>query len=329
MKRIGILLLSFCLVVIFNPEHAFAKNSEREIIIGSFNIANLGDTNEYERSLITLVNIIRKMNADLLCIQEVSIKETGKEQVKRLVELLNMASAYYGSKPYDFAISEEYTGDETTAFIWRDPVTIQSEITLLDHEIDPDHDGKPTFQRVPSLALFSVDDFDFHIVNCHFYTKIIGASSEGREDEFKAVVKWLLEAEQQQEIGAVIVGDFNRFLNGKKPWKQFMITNYQLYYRFPILEAIQQEVPDFDPGKDEAPSDKFSTTTAKLLSIYDQIIVSKKLFDNVNAPPKFGTDIGIIDFDNDKRFEWFIYKWHNAIKMLSDHRPVWMKLLVK
>ena len=39
------------------------QNTPTHIRIGSFNIVNFGDTNEYERSLISLVNIIREMGA--------------------------------------------------------------------------------------------------------------------------------------------------------------------------------------------------------------------------------------------------------------------------
>ena len=296
------------------------------IHVCSFNIANFGDTKEYERSLIDLVNIIRKADPDLLCLQEIEPNNLGKEQVRRLVDLLNIASSYYNTESYTFEIAEDYVGDETTAFLWREPVSIESEITLLEHDEDPDNDGKRVFQRVPSLALFKVGDVDFYVVNCHFYTKLKGPHSEGREEEFRILVDWLQRLEQESEKDAIVLGDFNRFLNGKEPWKQFVFTNYQQYYRFPILDAIRNVNPGFDIRKDEAPEDRFSTTTSKSKRIYDHIIVSSGLYDYIESTPTFGEDVGIIDFDIDPQFKWFIDKWSNATKMLSDHRPIWIKL---
>ena len=117
-------------------------------------------------------------------------------------------------------------------------------------------------------------------------------------------------------------------MNGKQPWEKLMFSNFQQSYRFPLLEAVQQEVPNFDPRKDEAPSDEYSTTTSSKPSIYDQIIISRSLYDRINTPPIFGTDVGIVDFDNDNDFEWFIDNWHNVTKMLSDHRPIWIKMSI-
>ena len=47
------------LLLFAGPSHA-----AEFIRVGSFNIANFGDTNEYERSLLSLVNIIRQILAE-------------------------------------------------------------------------------------------------------------------------------------------------------------------------------------------------------------------------------------------------------------------------
>ena len=38
--------------------------------------------------------------------------------------------------------------------------------------------------------------------------------------------------------------------------------------------------------------------------------------------------MGIVVFDNDPAFEWFIANWHNAIKMPTGYRPVWIRLRI-
>lgn len=316
---------SLCLLLASSSSHA--QTNPTHIRIGSFNIANFGDTNEYERSLISLVNIIRQTDADLIALQEVEPNDLGRAQVGRLTSLLNKAAAFYGTAFYDHEIGEQ-SGDETTAFLWRAPVSLESEISLLTHADDPDNDGKRTFQRVPSVALFKAGKYDFYVVNCHLYTKVAGVSSEGRGAEYEAIVTWLKQLATEDEKDAIVLGDFNRFLGGKSIWETLMIPNHETHFRFPLLEAIKNANPGFDPMKHEAPKDKYSTTTAKKRSIYDQILISKGSYREFTVSPQFGTNVGIVVFDNDSQYEWFIGKWHNATKMLSDHRPVWIRMRI-
>ena len=316
-RIIAFLILSFCLSVI--------ATESGEVIIGSFNIANFGDTNEYERSLINLVNIIIDTKADLLCLQEIEPNDLGKAQAERLLKLLNEAMIYYDQNTYEYVISEQ-SGDEKTVFFYRSPINLESEIEFLPHDDDPDHDGTPTFQRVPTLGLFSAFGNEFYVVNGHFYTKPIGNTSEGRIEEFRALVNWLKVMNSQNDPKIIVLGDFNRFLGNKTPWKEFFFNNYMQYYRFPLLEAIMNDVQGFNYETEEAPSDQYSTTTSTKLSIYDQIIINRHLYENAKIPVKFGQDVGIVAFDNNNEFEWFIDKWSNATQILSDHRPVWIKL---
>jgi len=325
-NKLIILLLS--IFIFFGTSFTIGQNTQSYIRVGTFNIANLGDTNEFERSLISIVNIILEMDADLICLQEIEPNELGREQVNRLTKLLNKTSGFYKTNNFEYAISEEFTGDELVAFLWRSPVSLQSEITLLDHDEDPDNDGIRTFQRVPAIALFQAGNYDFYVVNCHLYTKLTGKTSEGRGAEYDALLNWLKKLVNEEEKDAIVLGDFNRFLNGKKIWKHLMISNHEDYFRFPLLEAIQRDNPNFNPNKSEAPSDRYSTTTSKKLSIYDQIIISKGSYNKFTISPKFGEDVGIIPFDNDKQYEWFIGSWYDAIKLLSDHRPVWIKMRI-
>jgi len=309
------------LAVLGHAEPAYVR-------IGSFNIANLGATKEYERSLISLVNIVRTMDADVIAIQEVEPSDLGRAQLARFVDLLNMAEEYYDAEQYDYAVSEEGPGDELTAFLWRAPVTMTGEIAPLDHESDPDGDGVRTFQRVPGVALFKAGNTDFYVVNCHLYTKTRGTTSEGRAEELAAIRAWLEDLADEDEKDALVLGDFNRFLNGKSAWKQVMAPGCERWYRFPLLEAISAEAPGFDPAKDDAPEDRLSTTTSEKRSIYDQILLAAGSYREFTETPVLGVDVGIVDFDNDPHYEWVVGSWYNAIKTLSDHRPIWIRLRI-
>ena len=106
--------------------HANAK-----IRITIFNIANLGDTAEVIRSLVSIANAIRETNPDIVAIQEIEPGEIGERQVSSLVQLLNKAASFYNTEHYSSLITEFETGDERYAFPWRPPVKFDGEVSLL------------------------------------------------------------------------------------------------------------------------------------------------------------------------------------------------------
>jgi endonuclease/exonuclease/phosphatase family metal-dependent hydrolase len=117
------------------------------------------------------VNVLRATDADVVALQEIQPTPLGREQVARLVRLLNIAADFDGTAPYEFEVSSVFTGDETTAFLWRTPVSKTGSVSLLPHDADPDGDGLPAFQRVPALSSFRAGNYDFVLVNVHLYTR--------------------------------------------------------------------------------------------------------------------------------------------------------------
>jgi endonuclease/exonuclease/phosphatase family metal-dependent hydrolase len=306
----------------------FAVAEPAYIRVATFNIAKFGAGEEYTRSLVSLVNILNEIDADLICLQEINPKKAGYEQTERLVRLLNTSQAYYKKPLYSFAVASRYSGGEAPGYIWRRPVELLSEIGTLNVPRDPDRDGKPTFQRVPGLALFRAGNYDFYVVNCHLYTQVDGKTSEGRTEELAALSAWLRGLAAGPERDALVLGDFNRFLNGKQPWQRFLAPGYERAYRVPLLEAIQDAAPGFDPVNDEAPLERFSTTTSAKRSIYDLIVVSAGSYREHVAKPKFGIDVGIVNFDLDRQYEWFVRDWQLATNILTDHKPVWIRMRI-
>ena len=333
------LLCATCLATIALHLPAAAAPNDRYIRIATFNIANFGDADEYKRSLIALTNVILETDADLIALQEVEPPERdvearrgpGAAQVRRLTELLNIAAEHRHTPKYEYAVPADYTGDETVAFLYRPPVARDGPITLLPHDSDPDQDRKPAFQRVPHVAPFRAGNYDFLVVNAHLYTKIDGVSSEGRSDELAILAEWLAARRRAAEKDAIVLGDLNRFLyddKTKAAWGRIYTANHVGKYRFPLLEAIRREAPSFDPRWDDAPEDRFSTTTSRGKRIYDQILISKGSFAEFTQQPRFSVDVGIVPFDDDPHYNWFIDDWNKATRMLSDHRPVWIRLRI-
>ena len=235
------------------PQAPFAAAAsgpdDGEIRIATFNIANFGArrSQEYERSLISLANTLLETNADLIALQEVEPSELGRKQVERLNELLNRAASFYGLESYQYAISDKDGGDELTAFLWRDPVVLDSSIASLPHDRDHDNDGKRSFQRVPQMAAFHAGNFDFVVVNCHLYTQPIGNSSEGRILENRMIAEWLeAVSESDEEQDVIVLGDLNRHLGnrGDEAWQELMYDGHEDHFRFPLLEAIVAEDSD-------------------------------------------------------------------------------------
>lgn len=315
MKQITLLMMAMLLIAV---SIASASTTVR---VASFNIANLGDRTEAVRSLFTIVNCIRKTNADIIAIQEVEPNDLGNRQIEELVELLNKAADYYSTSYYQSVIVSPGAGDEDYAFIWRSPAQLADEIFVMPHDEDSDDDGIPTFVRPPVVATFTVGNTDLSIVNCHLYTKTYKKSGDGRGAELTEIADYLVDHASENVIA---LGDFNRFLNGKGVWKNIATPNHDSHYRFVLLESI----PGLDLFKDEAPSDEYSTTTAKKLSVYDQIIISQALFDEFGQTAVFGTNVGLYAFDATPECEWFGNDWYTVQDIISDHRPVWIELTV-
>jgi len=307
---------------------AARADDARYIRIATFNIANFGAGDETLRSLAGLANILTAVDGDLVLIQEVAPGQRGAEAAGRLVELLNRAAAYYQRPPYQVALGDALSGDEAYAFLWRSPVELLASPAPMPHAVDPDGDGLRTFQRVPSAALFRAGELDFWAVTCHLYTQVAGRSSEGRGAELAAIATWLAALTNQGERDAVVAGDFNRLLNGGGPWRTFLREGSPRVFRAPLLEAIAAAHPGFNPLSDDAPEDRFSTTTGPKGSIYDQVLVSAGLYRECAVSPEFGVDVGIVAFDNDPHYAWVAEDWKLVTAVLSDHRPVWLRLRI-
>ena len=144
------------------------------------------------------------------------------------------------------------------------------------------------------------------------------------------IAEWMeAVSESDEERDVIVLGDLNRHLGdrGDEAWDELMYDGHEDHFRFPLLEAIQNDDGDFDPLNDaEANSDEHSTTASFSRRIYDQIIIGSGVYDRYVDDPELEEDVGIVDFDNQIEFEWFAHKYRLTSKYLSDHRPVWIDL---
>lgn len=297
-------------------------STESPVTIASFNASDLGGGKQGLRDLDSLASILTSLDADLIALQRV-LSKGGALQVGELAARLNRLSAK-PSASYSYRVARGIKGRETSAFLWREPVKLSGEIALLDHDSDPDGDGVPTFQRVPQVATFRVSGTELSVVSNRLHNQVTDSVSEGREAELRELARWM---KSRAEAGAavILVGDFNRFLNGRA-WDELMVADHRRWYRFPLLEAIAAVHEGFDPLRDNAPTDALSTTTKPERPIYDQFVISEALYSAVPEPPVLDRDVGVHAFDLQDEYRAATEDWQTARRRLSDHRPIWLRL---
>jgi endonuclease/exonuclease/phosphatase family metal-dependent hydrolase len=221
-------------------------------------------------------------------------------------------------------------GGEAAAFLWRRPVSLQGEPKPLEERERSFDDNGPNFKRTPSFALFSAGKTDFYVVTCHLTDALAEGRNKGQAEEYAALADWLRKLEGREEKNAVVMGTFNRFVSGKAPWGNLWSAAEEGHFRFPILDAIRAADKKFDPSQDEAPEPRYSTTVGRKATLRDQIVLSRGLTTEFRAAaPKLGEDVGIVDFDNDDQYRWAVGSWSDAATMLSDHRPIWVRLAIE
>jgi len=317
-KRVGkaVILGALLLLIILSP--VFGNGDHEKIRVVSFNIAELGEGNHYlTRDEEGIAKILFSLDPDLIAIQEVGVGEGGEEQVRVITGYLNRLAEKEGKPLYCSRVSKWKTGDERYAFIWREPVEKISEVKPM--EDTRDYKGS-VFVRRPVYCYFRAGDFDFYLMNVHLYTRI-QRNSRGRIFEYKQLVNWIKAKLKGKEKDYIIVGDFNRHLDGKyfprtRAWKVLAFDGFREFYRFVLLEAIPEGV-----NVVKAPEDKYSTTETKRLAIYDQILISKGAYFEFGEKAEWGKNVGVLDFDNSPKYSGISTRKLKYI--ISDHRPIW------
>ena len=163
------------------------------------------------------------------------------------------------------------------------------------------------------MAYFKAGNFDFGIINVHL---LWGSEEEDRTKETKHFAKWLKtklgDLKDGDEKDFIVAGDFNRYGKNWKSFDEFLFEGWQDFYRILTLE----------------PPDRLKTNCArKTHKTYDNIFISP------GAENEFGKNaaeidntIGVIPWDI-----WDFWKDQqlNQIKrIISDHRPVWVKFRI-
>ena len=314
--------IAIIISVLFLP---FSAISAEYIKIAGFNIAEFGEGGHpATRRLDYIADLLIDNGLHLIAIQEVGVKAQADSQVVCLVRIMNQKVGT-GSKYYSYITPQ--SGDERYAFIYKSPVILQDEYRWFDslkYGNKPSSGGK-TYFRVPFGLSFKANDFDFYVVVMH----LTWGNLDRRKKEVKKLRDFLL-TENQGEDDWIVIGDMNRYGKHRKSdtdkaFDQLLTGTWKYRYRFPLLEAITE--PD-DIKVYTAAKDEFSTTVAKSRNLYDQISITKGVFNEFDtSDPIFGEDVGIIAFDMDVHYS--AINDHNRVKFeVSDHRPIWIRIRI-
>ncbi len=286
------------------PEIKIPQSTSKNLLLATWNIANLGAQDREPEHLKIIAQIISWF--DLIAIQE--IKENSLD-FREIVKLLGTG--------YQFVFSDASGNNERMAFVFKkSKVKLREEIAELaippaDFRyinlpgIDTKFEG---FDRSPYLASFSVNNFDFSLLNVHLY---FGSDSEKtsinrRCLEAYCVGRWAdLRSKSKYSFNSdsLALGDFNL------P----MIDEKDPVYKALVNRGIQ--LPEHSS------------------KIYSNIN-DDKAYDQIAFLPGMKSKIlnhGIFPFDNAVFADIYNNKTAGEFRgyiryYLSDHRPMWMEL---
>lgn len=290
-----------------NNRHIPAVGQAKQVLIATWNIANLG-VHERRQSDITLIAAILSW-FEIVAIQEVA---------DNLVDFYRVLDAL--PDHFDWIFNDRAGNDERSAYIF-DTRRVSlgpkiGEVAIV--ESDRRHIHLPGIQRVfhgfnrnPYLASFTVENTDILLANCHLLYGPNGtqaekiASMERRQLEAYAIARWcdLRRGDTHAWTRNILaVGDFN-------------LPRAQI--GDPIFDALTKRGLRLPPHTTRIPTNVSNTAD------YDQIAVTPGVLSRI-------TSVGVFDFDGAIFPD--IYNtnapsyWRTCVKYyISDHRPLWIQ----
>ena len=286
------------------PGISIPASKSKNLLIATWNIANLGDQDRQIEHLKIIAELISWY--DLIAIQET---KDNSQQFQTIVSLLG--------KSHKFIFSDAGGNRERMAFIYNtNKIEIREEVAELsvpptDYKfiklpgVEQQFEG---FDRNPYLVNFKVNNFDFALLNVHLYygSDKEAASINRRCLEVFCVARWAdLRSKSKSSFCSTVMalGDFNL------P----MIDEKDKIYKALLSRGLQLPVHS---------SKIYSNINND--KAYDQIAFLPGLKDRVISH-------GIFPFDNILFADLYNSKTPTEFKSyikyyISDHRPMWMEL---
>jgi len=327
------------------------------LLLGSWNIANLGAQTRTEPALEVIAHILQRF--DLCAVQEVN------DNFTHFVTILSkMGDAF------DYVMTDTAGNQERLAFVYRKkkvkPLNLFAELALRRREYPKrtvkvrwEQNGQPQvqvfpdlvfepFDRNPFIGSFAAGQIDFTLVNVHLYFGTVENAKTEKERlqfarrvlEIYALVRWsdrYIKQGMPYDRDVILLGDMNvpKMEEGDPVYKALTEFKWQPldYLGDPAGAATSTTAP--------TPESAFvSKTGGSNLgndASYDQMVFAPE---GVSAGfPKRITRFGVFDFDNavfkplwqtlsaQLPKKQAISKFNAHVKHhFSDHRPLWVEL---
>lgn len=282
--------------------------SDGHVVVGSWNIANLGVHKRRPSDLAVIAEILSWF--EILAVQEVA------DNLDDFLALTDFLPPYFG-----FVFSDRAGNDERAAYVY-DTRRVSlgpkiGEVAIVDSDrkhikLDGIDHEFTSFNRNPYLASFGVEDQWILLANCHLLYGKTGTAAEKklsleqRQLEAYAIARWCDLRRDDKDVftrNIIALGDFN--LPHAEPGD-------------PIYRALTKRgltIPAHETRIPTNVSDRYD---------YDQITVVPHLGKQV-------VNMGVFDFDAvifgdiyDPQKPGY---WRRCAKYyISDHRPIWTQL---
>lgn len=244
-----------------------------------------------ESTIRELAAIIPQLKVDVIAFQEINDKDSFLELARRIPHY----SAYVYNATSSWRLA--YLYDERT-------VDVKNCYTIYNGETNP-------FPRPPYVLELSWQGEDLIIVNNHF--KAFGDNHIDETDPWDEERRRRLACEKLDtyirtywnEEKVIVLGDLNDQIHEPPEYNVFLpFLNKPQEYLFADMEIAQNLTPD-------------NVSYPPSFSHIDHILITNELFSSFSHPQSSC---------NTLQMELMMGSWHNYYNLLSDHRPVAIKL---
>lgn len=306
---------------------AITNRLQHDLVIGSWNIKWFGQSQPDKYDYETMADFVEE--CDVVAVQEL----TSPNHTDCLDALVGELWRRGHRFRYDYSMETGYRSNpdskknnylERYAYLWNEDRLDMVKPTRF---VEPPAINNPVFRQVPVIADFKVkgrpDGFDFRLLNVHtVYNKNI---NHVRRAEIEWINTWMTMASDDGEQNLIAVGDFNANPAGQPHHFAALISGDD----FRVLMYESESAGEISLRTTVPKNESSSNPTYLQKPVYDHAFLTEETSDALPARPmtRAGYFMGVYDFDNDPWWKANGWTREQLIKAVSDHRPIWFKLM--
>ena len=323
------------------------RRTEQNLLVASWNIANLGDDGRLPESLYFIAEILSVF--DLIAVQEVT---ANLADLDRIMRILGPNWRYIYNDP----ARGPGSNDESSAYLYNtdrvNPTGLTGELSVWTDEMgDALRDGageemqtltRFAAQRPPYITEFTTRWKRFSMINLHLQPSNSRANADIRQKEIQLVLDALAANDGQRWAeNVILVGDMNFFQNRDDAtidllhaagfWESAGLvgrqTNLATGSGAQVYDRMFFSVGDYFRIARVAQPDGSMQEQGGVVPVYDAVMGEQNwqvYHEEVIAKGKTAAerqarrdDLGIA---------WAYFRQHYRWRQLSDHLPIWVEL---